>query len=88
MFRLRAAVSRPRARDGCVFRIVCFLCATYVDLESLPRLVLLPHDRVSGGASLREGSVSEDDQAWSLPVRFVSGSRFVFDDCRGAEVFH
>jgi len=42
--------------DGCAFCIVRFLCATYVDLESLPRLILLPHDRVSGGASLCTGS--------------------------------
>jgi len=76
------------AGDGCAFRIVRFLCATHVHLESLPRLVLLPHNRVSGGASLRIGSIGGDDQAWSLPFRFVFGSRFSFDDCRGVEVFH
>jgi len=67
--------------DGCAFRIVRFLCATHVRLESLPCLVLLLHDRVSGDASLHTGAIGEDDQAWSLPFRFIFGSRFIFDDC-------
>jgi len=72
------------AGHGCAFRIVRFLYATHADLDILPRLVLLPHGRVSGGASLRTGSIGE---AWSSPFRFVFGSRFVFDDCRNVGVF-
>jgi len=72
------------AGDGCAFRIVRFLYATHVDLEALPRLVLLPHDRVSGGASyVRDPSVKV-----TRPLRLVFGPRFGFDDWRGVKVFH
>jgi len=66
---------------------ICFLAAmAYRCPGSGSSEVILR--RASGGAFLRTGSIAEDGQAWSLPSRFVFGSRFIFDDCRGVEVFH